>query len=138
MNKLIPPNKNMLGEVFKSSLFFKKDICYLKNTVSPSLVPELRKMLNYDVEIRYFDPDVQCPTDNIRLSWNGTHKTSINNLSDVRKQKYICPKCGYTHYTKLTCMNPNAQFTNEYQYLGLGISFIHDISLENWRDTGIN
>jgi hypothetical protein len=27
-------------------------------------------------------------------------------------------------------MKPNAQFTNEYQYLGLGISFIHDIPLE--------
>jgi hypothetical protein len=50
-----------------------------KNTISPLLVPELQKMLDYDVEIRYFDPDAKCPIDNIRLSWNGTHKTSNNN-----------------------------------------------------------
>jgi hypothetical protein len=52
MNKEILPNKSMLGEVFKSSLFFKNDVCYLKNTVNPSLVPELLKILNYDVKIR--------------------------------------------------------------------------------------
>jgi hypothetical protein len=46
------------------------------------------------------------------------------------KQKYICPNVGCTHYTKLACMNPNAQFTDEYRYLGLEISFIPDIPLE--------
>ncbi|MDR3222762.1 MAG: hypothetical protein LBT66_03345 [Methanobrevibacter sp.] len=65
--------------------------------------------MNYDVEIRYFDSNVQCPKHNIRLSWNGTHETSINNLPNIRKQKYICPMCGlyslHFYYTFLLVYN---------------------------------
>lgn len=130
MKNIIPPSKNMLEEVLKSYLFFEDDTCYLRNTVNPLFILNIREMIGYDVKICYFDSNTECPICGEEFNRNGTHPTNINNLENVRKQKYICPKCKHTYYTKLAHMSYNAQFTDSYQFYALKISCIQDISLE--------
>jgi formate dehydrogenase maturation protein FdhE len=105
----ISPIKYMSNEVFKSSLFFKKDNkYYLNNSISPLAIPHIHELFNENVHIRYFDPDVQyCPVCGSKFSLNGTVSSKVNKLKDVRMQQYICsnPDCGETYYTKLKDKN---------------------------------
>ncbi|MDR2829631.1 MAG: hypothetical protein LBB45_01075 [Methanobrevibacter sp.] len=98
------PCMNMLDEVFKSSLFVENETCYLKYSLSSSFIPQLREIIGYKFEIRYFHPNIKCPKCNVEFNRNGSNQISINNLFSVRKQKYICPICKGTYYIKISNM----------------------------------
>ncbi|MDR2829607.1 MAG: hypothetical protein LBB45_00955 [Methanobrevibacter sp.] len=89
MNETKSPIISLSDDILKSSLFFEKEICYLKNTVSPALIPQLREITRYDFEVRYFHPDIIYPVCDGKFNRNGSNQVLINNLQNVRKQKYI-------------------------------------------------
>jgi hypothetical protein len=61
----------MSDEVFKSFLFFEDGKCYLNNSISPLFIPHLREVINENIPIRYFDPDVKyCSICGSKFSWN--------------------------------------------------------------------
>jgi hypothetical protein len=128
----ISPNECMLDELFKYSLFFEDGKYYLNNSISPLFIPQLRRAIKEDIPIRYFDPDVQyCPICGNKFNLNGTVKSKVNRLKDVRMQQYICSgsNCNETYYTKLKPEN-NHQFNIDIQEYSLKTGLINDMSLE--------
>jgi hypothetical protein len=126
---------NSVEEIFKNFVIFDGDTLILKPSVDSIFIDYVEKIVGKEFKVLYIDFDVVCWDCNVELSCNGTDGHWINKIREVRKQKYICPKCGYSYITKLDFMPKGCNYTIDIQEKGLQQGLIEYKSLEKVAET---
>jgi DNA repair exonuclease SbcCD ATPase subunit len=134
-NKRISLVEYSVEELFKNYVDFDGDTVILKNFIEPYFIDTLEKMVGKEVEVLYVEPFRFCWECKIKMSLNGTDPHLINKVREVRKQKYICPKCEFSHVTNLLFVPKGCNYTYAVQYEGLKQGLIEYKSLEKVAET---
>jgi predicted nucleic acid-binding Zn-ribbon protein len=122
-------------DIFNDFVTFDGDTIILKPSVNPIFIDIVEKIVKKEVKVLYTTPNMICEFCNIKMWSNGTNTHLINKNREIKKQKYICPKCGHSHVTQLTFVPKGCNYTTDVQNEGLKQGLIEYKSLEKTAET---
>jgi hypothetical protein len=122
-------------DIFNNCVTFEDNKVTLKPFVDFCLVVDIEKLVGKEMTILYTEFELKCWDCDIKMNFNGTDPHWINKIHEVRKQKYICPKCGYSYVTKLDFVPKGSNYTTDVQEEGIKQNLIEYKSLEKTAET---
>jgi hypothetical protein len=122
-------------DVFNNFISFEGNSVILDPSVGLDFIVFLEKIVGFKIEVFYKGENPVCSKYETKMWGNGHDTHLINKVRKVKKQSYVCPKCGTSTTTNLDFIPKGCNYTIDIQKEGLKQGLIGYKSLEKVAET---